>query len=94
MHRANNQPTWNNLGMPAFAALVCCLAAWAGNAVADEAISSAAGLAAACRGAESQFRPITQTDIQQVKQELIDALERLDSRLSQDGANGEAWRTI
>ena len=78
----------------AFAALVCCLAAWAGNAVADEATGSAAGLAAACRGAASQFHPITQTDIQQVKQELIDALERLDARFSQDGANGEAWRSI
>ena len=59
----------------------------------DEATGSAAGLPAACRNAEAQFRPITPTDVQQVKGELIEALDRLDARLSQDGANGEAWRT-
>jgi hypothetical protein len=74
-------------------ALVCSLAAWAGSALGDEATGSAAGLPAACRNAEAQFRPITPTDVQQVKGELIDALDRLDARLNQDGANGEAWRT-
>ena len=92
MHRANNRLT-TNLETLALAALVCSLAAWTGNAVADEATGSAAGLPAACRNAEAQFHPITPTDVQQVKDELIEALDRLDARLSQDGANGEAWRT-
>ena len=92
MHRANNRLT-TNLETLALAALVCSLAAWTGSALGDEATGSAAGLPAACRNAEAQFRPITPTDVQQVKGELIEALDRLDARLSQDGANGEAWRT-
>ncbi len=92
MHRGENLPT-TNLGRLALVALVCALAAWASNARADEALDSAAGLSAACRNAAAQFHPIAPTDIQQVKDELIDALGRLDARLSQDGPNGEAWRS-
>ncbi len=49
-------------------------------------------LPAACEKAKSEFHPIDLGDVQQSKEQLIEALSRLDRRLDQDGANGEAWR--
>ena len=49
-------------------------------------------LAAACRKAKAEFRPLTRTDVDRAKSELIEALNRLDQRLAQDGPNGENWR--
>ncbi|MEN6457800.1 MAG: hypothetical protein ABFC63_02630 [Thermoguttaceae bacterium] len=51
-----------------------------------------ADIEAACQAALSEFRPIDQSDIDQAKQGLIDALDRLDERLVQAGPNGEDWR--
>ncbi len=49
-------------------------------------------LPAACKAAKAEFRPISQADVQQAKTELLEALDRLDQRLSQAGPNGEDWR--
>ena len=49
-------------------------------------------LAAACRKAKAEFHPITQTDVAQAKTVLLEALDRLDQRLTQAGADGEDWR--
>jgi hypothetical protein len=55
-----------------------------------EAVIPLENLPAACRKIE--FRPLTQIDIAQAKQELAQAIDRMDRRLAQDGANGAAWR--
>jgi hypothetical protein len=49
-------------------------------------------LAAACRAAKAEFHPIGKPDAAQAKTVLLEAAERLDQRLTQDGPNGEAWR--
>jgi hypothetical protein len=49
-------------------------------------------LVAACRKAKAEFRPLTQADVQKAQTVLIQALNRLDKRLTLAGANGQAWR--
>ncbi len=49
-------------------------------------------LSAACKKAKADFRPIDQSDVQQAKNLLIEALDKLDQRLAQAGDNGQAWR--
>jgi hypothetical protein len=44
------------------------------------------------RKAKTDFRPLTQTDVQEAKKTLCEALDRLDQRLTLDGPNGDAWR--
>jgi hypothetical protein len=56
------------------------------------AIPAVGDLATACRQAKADFRPLTQTDVDQAKPVLIEALDRLDKRLSAAGPNGENWR--
>ncbi len=46
----------------------------------------------ACRATKADFHPLTSADVADAKAVLLDALARLDRRLSEDGANGEAWR--
>jgi hypothetical protein len=53
---------------------------------------SAQDLPAACRAAKERFRPLTKDDVAKTKATLTQAIERLDKRLQQDGANGENWR--
>ncbi len=45
-----------------------------------------------CRQAKENFRPLSETDLQQAKQQLLEAVDRLDQRLAEDGPNGAAWR--
>ena len=49
-------------------------------------------LAGACRNAKAAFRPIAETDVAEAKSVLLAALDRLDQRLTQAGANGDDWR--
>lgn len=53
---------------------------------------AAKDLPVACRAAKTQFRPLTQTDATQAKAELLEAVARLDQRLTDAGENGNAWR--
>jgi hypothetical protein len=64
-------------------------------AVSAEATSNPVGgaLAAACRKAKADFRPLTKKDVAQAKATLLEALDRLDKRLAQDNGNGDQWRT-
>ena len=58
----------------------------------DEAVIPLKELPAACVNAKAQFRPITQSDVGQAKTVLLEALGRLDERLTTAGPNGEDWR--
>jgi hypothetical protein len=49
-------------------------------------------LVAACKGAKAKFHPITKVDVAQAKAILLEAADRLDQRLTEDGPNGDAWR--
>jgi hypothetical protein len=49
-------------------------------------------LPAACRAAKADFHPIGAADVAEAKRLLLETVERLDDRLTQDGANGDAWR--
>jgi hypothetical protein len=49
-------------------------------------------LAAAARNAKAEFHPLTQASVAQAKTALLEALDRLDQRLTQAGPNGEDWR--
>jgi hypothetical protein len=55
-------------------------------------VPSGGELATACRKAIADFRPLGASDVQNAQKGLIEALDRLDQRLAQDGTNGEAWR--
>jgi hypothetical protein len=55
------------------------------------AFGAADDLPAACRNAKNEFRPLGKSDVEQTKTALIEALDRLDQRLVQDGANGAEW---
>ncbi len=63
-----------------------------GDQPAPEKKQSLEGLIAACQDAKSQFRPLTKEDLKSAKDELVEALARLDTRLKSAGANGEDWR--
>ena len=52
----------------------------------------ASDLPALCRQAKTAFRPLTESDLEQAKAQLIQSLDRLDERLAQAGPNGEDWR--
>ena len=58
----------------------------------DDAVIPLKDLPAACRKAKTEFRPITQSDVQQAKTVLLEALGRLDERLTLAGPNGQDWR--
>ena len=47
---------------------------------------------AVCRDAPSELRRITPADVEAARAELLEAIGRLDRRLTIDGENGEAWR--
>jgi len=49
-------------------------------------------LPAACRAAKAAFRPLSQEDVRQARDELVQAVDRLDRRLKADGQNGANWR--
>ncbi len=49
-------------------------------------------LPAACRNAKAEFRAISQDDVAQAKTVLLEAIGRLDERLTQAGSGGEEWR--
>ncbi|MBN1394779.1 MAG: hypothetical protein JW959_07135 [Pirellulales bacterium] len=66
---------------------VCAHTARAGQNDAAPAIDN---LSQACANAE--FRPIDDSDVDQSKAELNEALARLDRRLSRAGPNGDDWR--
>lgn len=46
-----------------------------------------------CQAAKAEFRAITAADVAKAKTVLVDALDRLDERLTQAGPGGDAWRT-
>ena len=49
-------------------------------------------LSATCENAKADFRPIAQTDVAQAKTVLLEALGRLDEKLTLAGTDGEGWR--
>ncbi|MEN6558507.1 MAG: hypothetical protein ABFC54_10050, partial [Thermoguttaceae bacterium] len=49
-------------------------------------------LPALCEKAKSEYRELTQSDVERAKTALAEAMERLTTRLAADGANGLAWR--
>jgi hypothetical protein len=49
-------------------------------------------LSAACEKAKAEFHPITQTDAAEAKTVLLEAVARLDAKLTSAGAIGEDWR--
>jgi hypothetical protein len=49
-------------------------------------------IAAACSQARQHFTPLTGEDLAAVRQQLQQAVGRLDERLKQDGENGQTWR--
>ncbi len=49
-------------------------------------------LASQCDEAKAHFRPLTADDLNQVRDRLVVALDRLDARLKLAGDNGDAWR--
>jgi hypothetical protein len=49
-------------------------------------------LPATCRDAKAKVHSITQTDVAAAKTALLEAFDRLDQRLIEDGPNGDAWR--
>ena len=55
-------------------------------------IPSIGELPAACRAAKAAFRPLSQKDVQQARDELIRAVDRLDRRLKTDRLSGANWR--
>lgn len=70
-----------------FALASCALAA-------DEpvAVPAAKDLPAMCRTAKAEFRPLAEIDVQKAKSTLIEAIDRLDQRLTLAGVNGQDWR--
>ena len=79
------------IAIPSFAVLTAVLSTslYAAAPEPAETVIPLEKLSAACRAAE--FRPLNPADIQNAKTELTDAIERLDRRLAQHGANGQAW---
>ena len=55
-------------------------------------IASVEELPGLCRAAKGQFRPLAQADMEQAKVKLLEALGRLDQRLTQAGPSGDGWR--
>jgi hypothetical protein len=55
------------------------------------ALGAADDMPAACRKAKAEFRPLGKSDVEQAKTALLEALDRLDRRLLQDGENGTQW---
>ena len=53
---------------------------------------SQGSLTEACEHAKADFHPITETDVAEAKAVLMEALGRLDERLTEAGANGDGWR--
>lgn len=51
-------------------------------------------LPSACREAKAHFRPLTETDLKEVRVELADAVARLERRLEAAGENGAAWNAF
>ena len=49
-------------------------------------------LAAACKKAKAEFRPLGEADVERAKNALSEAIDRLDQRLTQAGTNGDEWR--
>ncbi len=49
-------------------------------------------LAAVCEQAKANFHPITQADVAQAKTVLVEAIGRLDEKLTEVGDIGEGWR--
>lgn len=68
------------------------LFALAGYATAADEPTSPQDLPALCRTAKGEFRPVTQSDAQKAKKVLVEALSRLDKRLTLAGENGQEWR--
>jgi hypothetical protein len=75
-----------------FGAICCVATTCAGLEASAEAMPPVGELPAACRAAKAQFRPLTKNDLDQAKTELLQAIDRLDQRLTSAGQNGEAWR--
>jgi hypothetical protein len=76
----------------AICAICCTTTSYGASNEAQSAIPAAGELGAACRKAKAEFRPLTQSDVDQAKPVLVEALDRLDQRLVQAGPNGESWR--
>jgi hypothetical protein len=53
--------------------------------------SAAQDLPALARAAKSEFRPLTQADVADVKATLVVAVGRLKERLARDSENGKSW---
>lgn len=65
---------------------------YAADAERQDAVIPRDQLVAACKKAKAEFRLIAETDVAQAKTVLVEALARLDERLTQAGPDGEDWR--
>lgn len=70
-----------------FAAVV-----YAADAKPSEAPIARDRLPAACHSAKAEFRAISRDDVAQAKTVLLEAIGRLDQRLTQAGQGGQEWR--
>jgi hypothetical protein len=78
--------------MIVFSVTLFATATYVVGAVPEDAVIPLKELPAACKKAKAEFRPITQSDVEQSKESLLESLGRLDQRLTLDGSNGVAWR--
>jgi len=62
-----------------------------GAAASEESVIPRAELLPACRAARTDFRPLDNTDVEQSRENLLQALSRLERRLELAGPNGAAW---
>jgi hypothetical protein len=74
-----------------FVSLVA-ISIYAANAKQDAPSVPQGSLAAACQQAKADFHPITQSDVAQAKTVLLEAVGRLDEKLTEAGEIGEGWR--
>jgi len=75
-----------------FSSLILARVCAAGDETPSSTSPSWNDLPAQCRKAKVDFRPLTQTDVDQAKNVLLEAVERLERRLDLAGENGEDWR--
>ncbi len=82
----------NTLRIRILAVSLLLIATCAKTAPGAESFPPIGGLGDACREAKAEYRPLSEIDLEVVRDELAEAFERLDGRLSRDGENGALWR--
>lgn len=72
------------IALSAFATYVCA---------AETKAAPADDMATACRQAKEQFVPLTEADLLKAKEQLREAVGKLEIRLDQDREGGQAWKS-